>query len=85
MSTVKYYFLSEFFRQKDAYSEHPQKSKMELFAKIVHAFRRLIISVKSSILDVGLSSEYASADSHPLSIFLKNEAADLFADLLALS
>ena len=36
---------------------------MELFAKIVHSFRRLTISVESSILDVGLSSEYASADS----------------------
>ena len=50
---------------------------MELFAKIVHGLRRLIIFVKSSILDVGLSSEYASADSNPLSIFSKNEAADV--------
>ena len=35
---------------------------MELFAKIVRSFRRLTISVESSILGVGLSSEYASAD-----------------------
>ena len=78
-----YYFLSEFFKQKDAYSEPCQKSKMKLFAKVVHGFRRLTVSGKSSILDVGLSSEYASAESNPLSIFSKNEAADLFADLLA--
>ena len=39
-----------------------QKSKMEFFAKIVHGFRRLIVSVESSILDVGLSFEYASPD-----------------------
>ena len=63
------------------YSEPRQKSKLDLFAKTVHGFRWLTISVKSSILDVGLSSEYASADSNPLSIFSKNEAADLFADL----
>ena len=56
------HFLSEFFRQKHAYSEPRQKSKMERFVKIVHGFRRLTISVESSILDVGLSSEYASAD-----------------------
>ena len=62
-----------FFRQKEAYSEPRQKSKMEIFAKIVHNFRRLTISVKSSILD----TEYASADSNPLSIFSRNEAADL--------
>ena len=51
---------------------------MELFAKIVHGLRRLTISVISSVLDVGLSFEYASADSNPSSIFSKNEAADLF-------
>ena len=76
ISTVLY-ALSELFRQKDSYSEPIQKSKMELFAKIVHSLRRLIIFVKSSILDVGLSSEYASADSNPLSTFSKNEAADV--------
>ena len=52
---------------------------MELFAKIVH-LRRLNILVKNCILDVGLSSEYASADSNPLLIFAKNEADDLFAN-----
>ena len=51
---------------------------MELFAKIVHGFRRFTIFVKSSTLDSGLVSEYASADSNPLLTFSKNEAADLF-------
>ena len=53
---------------------------MELFGTIVHGLRRLTIFVISSILDVGLSFEYASADSNPLPIFSKNEAADLFAN-----
>ena len=48
------------------YSEPRQKSKMQLFAKtftkLLHSFRWLTISVESPILDVGLSSEYASAD-----------------------
>ena len=61
LSTI---FLIIVFRQKDAYSEPRQKSKEELFAKIVHGFRRLTIFVKSSILDVGLRSEYVSADSN---------------------
>ena len=66
-------FLSECFTQKDVYSELRQKSKMELFTKIVHAFRQLTIFVKSFILDVGLSSKYPSAVSNPLLIFSKNE------------
>ena len=53
---------------------------MESFAKIVHGFRWLTIFVKSSILHVGLSSEYVSEDSNPLLIFLKNETADLFSN-----
>ena len=39
---------------KDAYSEPSRISKMELFAKITSYFCR------SSILDAGLGSEYAS-------------------------
>ena len=74
------YSLSECFRQKDAYSEPRQKSKMELFAKIVHSFRWLTILVESFISDVGLASECASADSNLLLIFSKNEAADIFAN-----
>ena len=50
---------------------------MELFAKIVHGFRRLTISVESSILVVGLNSEYASAD---YQFSQKNEEAELFAN-----
>ena len=65
---------------KEAYLGPRQKSNMELFAKIFLCFRRLTISVKSSILDIGPGSEYASADSHSLLIFSKNEAANLFAD-----
>ena len=79
ISTVKYYIysLSECFRQKDVFRPR-RKFKMKLFAKIVHSFRRLTVFVKSSILDVGLGSKYASADSNPLLIFRKTEAADLF-------
>ena len=66
-------FLSECFTQKDVYSELRQKSKVELFTKIVHAFRQLTIFVKSFILDVGLSSKHPSADSNSLLIFSKNE------------
>ena len=73
------YSLSEFFRQKDAYSAPRQKSKMEFFVETVHSLRWLTNSVISSILDVGLNLEYASADSNPLSNFSKNETADLFA------
>ena len=62
-------FLIWVFRQKDGYSELRQKSKMELFAKIIHSFRGLTIFVKSSILDAGLGSEYTSADKNPLLIF----------------
>ena len=51
------YPWSECFRQKDAYSEPRQKSKIKLFAKIVHGFRRQTISVRISILDAGLGSK----------------------------
>ena len=53
---------------------------MGLCAKIVRGFIPLIIFMKSSILDVQLGSEYASADIKPLISFSKNEAADLFAN-----
>ena len=72
------YFLSEWFGQKDTFLEFFQKSKTELFAKIVDGFRRLTIFVKRFILDVGLGTEYASTDRNPLLISLKNEAVDLF-------
>ena len=42
-----------------AYSEPCQTSKMEFFAKLVKGFKPLTIFVKSSILDVWQSSEYA--------------------------
>ena len=69
MSTVKYYipYLSVLGKKKRIQS-------LEFFAKIVHGFRRLTILVKSCILDAGLGSEYATADSNPLLIFSKNEA-----------
>ena len=51
---------------------------MKFFAKNFRGFRRFTIFVKSSFLDVGLGSEYASADSNPLLTFSKNETADLF-------
>ena len=43
------------------YSELSQKSKMELFAKIVNGWKLLTNFAKSSILDTWLGSEYASA------------------------
>ena len=72
--------LSECFRQKEAYSEPRQKSKIELSVKIAHVFRWLTVSAESPILDVGLGSEYILADSNPLLVFSKNEATDLFAN-----
>ena len=53
---------------------------MELFAKVVLGCRWLTISVKSSTLDAGMGSEYASPDNNSSSFFSKNEAADLFAN-----
>ena len=45
---------------REAYSEHCQTSKMELFAKIVNSWKPLSIFAKSSILDVWQDSEYSS-------------------------
>ena len=64
----------------NACSEPPQQSKMELFPKTVHSFMPLVTFFKSSILDVQLGSEYASADSKPVLTFSKNQTADLFAN-----
>ena len=57
---------------------------MELFVKI-QGFRRLIIFIKSVILDVGMDSEYAFADSNSLLISSKIEASDPFANKLLLA
>ena len=57
---------------------------MELFVKIP-GFRRLIIFIKSVILDVGMDSEYAFADSNSLLISSKIEASDPFANKLLLT
>ena len=57
---------------------------MELFVKIPD-FRRLIIFIKSVILDVGMDSEYAFADSNSLLISSKIEASDPFANKLLLA
>ena len=40
----------------------------------------LVTFFKSSIFDVQLGSEYASADSKPVLTFSKNQTADLFAN-----
>ena len=81
ISTVKYYIILYLsVLDKKTYSDPRRKFRMKLFAKIVHSFRRLTVFVKSSILDVGLGSKYASADSNPLLIFWKTEAADLFSN-----
>ena len=42
---------------------------MEPFVKTVHGFRGLTVFVKSSSLDIGLGSEYASAGDNPFWIF----------------
>ena len=57
---------------------------MELFVKIP-GFRRLIIFIKSVILDVGMDSEYAFAGSNSLLISSKIEASDPFANKLLLA
>ena len=44
-----------------AYSVHRQISQMEFYARIVNGFQPLTIFAKSSIEDVWLGSEYASA------------------------
>ena len=51
-------------RYPQAYLEHSRISKMELLAKIVNGFQPLTIFLKSSILDIQLSSEHASDTSH---------------------
>ena len=48
---------------------------MELFLKTVYAFRQLITFAKGSILDVGLDSEYVSADGDPMINFLKKRSS----------
>ena len=62
------YSLCKCFRS-EVNSEPCQTSKSELFVKTVNRFSPLIISVKSSILDVRLGSEYPSAESMPLLTF----------------
>ena len=57
---------------------------MELYVKIP-GFRWLIIFIKSVILDVGIDSEYAFADSNSWLISSKIEASDLFANKLLLA
>ena len=50
----------------EAYSEPCQRSKIEVFAKIVKGFSFLTIFAKSSILDVCQDSELASEASNDL-------------------
>ena len=45
----------------EAYLEHCQRSKMELFEKIIEGFEPLTIFEKRSILNFWQGSEYASA------------------------
>ena len=52
------------------YWERSQTSKMKLFAKIANCFEPLTILAKSIILDVLLSSDYAS-DSYKKVIIMK--------------
>ena len=49
----------------ETYSEPSQTSEMEIFAITVNHFKPLTIFGKSSILDVWLGSEYASAIKKP--------------------
>ena len=55
MSTLKSNAFTE------VYSEPSQTSKMEFFAKLGESFQSLTTFAKSSILDICLGSEYASA------------------------
>ena len=54
---------------EEAHSEPSQKSKMELFAKIINGLKLLNILTKGSILDIWLGSEYTSGDCTLSSIF----------------
>ena len=58
-------FVCERLKLLEAYSEPSWTSKMALFAKIFNSWKSLTIYAKSSILDVWLSSEYASASFFP--------------------
>ena len=70
--TVKYYIPYLSVLDKETRIQNLVKNLRWSF------LQKLIIFVKSSILGIGLGSEYASADSNPLLIFQKNGAADLF-------
>ena len=52
-----FFILSQ---MSEAYSESCQKSKMELFVKIVNGLKPLTVFKKSSILDAWQGSEYVS-------------------------
>ena len=52
----------------EAYSELNRESKMDVFAKPANGWKPLTTFTKSSILDVRLDSEYASAESYLTSI-----------------
>ena len=49
---------------------------MELFAEIVNGLKALTISAKSSILDVGLGSEYASVSEVAFSVVPQNKSSN---------
>ena len=56
----------EIVKDPEAYSETCQTSKMKIFKKWLTVEKQLAILAKSSILDVRLSSEYASETTVPL-------------------
>ena len=45
-------YITTSFDILETYSEHSQRFKMELFAKIMNGFQPITIFAKSSILDV---------------------------------
>ena len=63
-------FFLERLKVPEAYSELSRACKMELFAKIVNGYRFLTISVKISIVDVRLCSEYISWAFFPGTLYI---------------
>ena len=57
---------------KEEYWEPSQTSKMKLFVQIVNGLQPLTIFAKSSILDIWVGTEYATAQSYVLKTLLIN-------------
>ena len=73
-------FTTEYILTVKSLSECFRQWRIQYLVKHLYGFSPLIIFVKSSISDVRLGSEQASAGGKPLINFPNNKAADLFAN-----